>query len=315
MQSPYWITSVPHHVPEESREQSIPVCGPDGHRWELLTVIPQQPRARLLWLPALGVAARHYLPFAKTLAASGIAVFVHDWRGNGSSNLRPSRGVDWGYRELLNLDLPATEATIASRCTSVARIVGGHSLGGQLACCRLAVSPQSAHHLWLVASGAPYWRAFPPRTRWWLPLVYRFLPWLAEKRGFLPGHSIGFGGRESRSLIRDWALTGLSGRYAAQGIDADLEAGMAALELDVHAVTMAEDWLAPSAALAFLLSKLHRASKRIQVLDAERLGTDADHFAWMKRPDAVVEVLLGNERTPEESHQARNQSTAEDNPQ
>src|SRR3546814_5672956 len=66
------------------------------------------------------------------------------------------------------------------------RVIGGHSLGGQLACCRLALDPQAASAVWLVASGAPYWRAFPPRTRWWLPLVYRFLPWLADACGALP---------------------------------------------------------------------------------------------------------------------------------
>src|SRR3546814_668932 len=86
---------------------------------------------------------------------------------------------------------------------------------GQLACCRLALDPHAASVLWLVASGAPYWRAFPPRTRWWLPLVYRFLPWLADACGALPGRRIGFGGNEARGLIRDWSRTALSGRYAA----------------------------------------------------------------------------------------------------
>src|SRR3546814_7832064 len=98
------------------------------------------------------------------------------------------------------------------------RVIGGHSLGGQLACCRLALDPQAASAVWLVASGAPYWRAFPPRTRWWLPLVYRFLPWLADACGALPGRRIGFGGNEARGLIRDWSRTALSGRYAATGI-------------------------------------------------------------------------------------------------
>ena len=35
------------------------------------------------------------------LAAQGIAVFVHEWRGNGSSTQRAGRRQDWGYRELL----------------------------------------------------------------------------------------------------------------------------------------------------------------------------------------------------------------------
>ena len=52
----------------------------DGHGWQLLHYAPAQPIASLLWLPALGVAARHYAPFAQALAERGIAVFVHEWR-------------------------------------------------------------------------------------------------------------------------------------------------------------------------------------------------------------------------------------------
>jgi predicted alpha/beta hydrolase len=171
-------------------------------------------------------------------------------------------------------------------------MLGGHSLGGQLACCHLGLTPNAAATLWLVASGSPYWRAFPPRTRWWLPMAYRFLPWLAQRRGFLPGHSIGFGGNESRSLIQDWARSALSGRYAARGLDADLEAAMASLQVEAHAVVLAQDWLAPASSTRFLLSKLPKSAHRIDRLDANALQARADHFAWMKQPQAVVDCLL-----------------------
>ena len=80
----------------------------DGHRYEVIACVPAHPIARLLWLPALGVAARHYLPLAQALAAKGVAVYLHEWRGNGSSSLRPSRALDWGYREVLEQDLPGS---------------------------------------------------------------------------------------------------------------------------------------------------------------------------------------------------------------
>src|SRR5690606_13047591 len=152
----------------------------DGHRFELLARAPDSPVASLLWLPALGVAARHYLPFAEALAARGVAVFVHEWRGHGSSSLRAGHDCNWGYRELLLQDLPQSEAAIDAALPGVPRIIGGHSLGGQLACCRLALAPTSASRLWLVASGSPYWRAFPLPHRLMLPLVARFLPWLSD---------------------------------------------------------------------------------------------------------------------------------------
>nr|WP_257644023.1 alpha/beta fold hydrolase [Luteimonas salinisoli] len=254
--------------------------------------IPPQPRAMLLWLPALGVAAKHYLPFADALALEGVAVYVHEWRGHGSSDLRASRDRDWGYRELLTLDLPASEAAISADLPAATRLIGGHSLGGQLACCRLALSPESAQRIWLVASGAPYWRAFPAPRRLLLPLAYRFLPWLAFRRGALPGRAIGFGGTEARSLIRDWARTGLAGRYAAAGLDADLEAALAKVTAPVDAVLLRDDWLAPASSLRFLLSKLGAPGTAPTTLGAEALGVPADHFSWMRQPEALAEALL-----------------------
>jgi len=274
-----------------TQAREFPVVADDGHVWSLLAHIPERPRASLLWLPALGVAAKHYLPFAEALAARGIAVFLHEWRGNGSSNLRADREHDWGYRELLLRDLPASEATVARTLTHVRHLIGGHSLGGQLACCRLGLVPDIAQGLWLVASGAPYWRAFPAPRRYLLPLAYRFLPWLARLRGVLPGRMVGFGGNEARGVIRDWARSGLTGRYAGKGIDTDLEAAMSRLQLPVRALVLADDWLGPESSLRFLLSKLPLSRADIDALDAGQLGTAADHFSWMKRPEAVAAAL------------------------
>ena len=274
----------------------LPLQAEDGHRWTLLARLPRAPQASLLWLPALGVAAKHYLPFAEALAARGIAVFVHEWRGNGGSSLRADRTHDWGYRELLFRDLPSSEAAVAEQLPGLPRILGGHSLGGQLACCRLGLLSREAAaelptRLWLVASGAPYWRAFPSRTRWWLPFAYRFLPWLADRRGALPGRRVGFGGDEARGLIRDWARSALSGRYAAVGGDIGLDEAMAQVEIETRALALDSDWLAPESSLRFLLSKLPRAQVRVDSVDGDTLGARADHFAWMKHPGAIAALL------------------------
>jgi predicted alpha/beta hydrolase len=267
------------------------VSASDGHAWQLAARMPSRPVASLLWLPAMGVAAKHYLPFAEALAARGIAVFVHEWRGNGSSSLRAGRDRDWGYRELLTVDLPATEAAIDAATPGLPRILGGHSLGGQLACCRLGLAPHTAQRLWLVAAGAPYWRAFPPRTRWWLPMAYRFLPWLADRCGALPGRRVGFGGQEARGVIRDWSRSALRGRYAAAGMDTDFEAAMARVAVPVDAVVKTGDWLAPESSLRFLLSKLPASTATIATLDDEG-ERRADHFGWMRHPERTAEALV-----------------------
>lgn len=270
----------------------------DGHRFELITVAPDTPRRGVLWLPALGVAARHYLPLAHALASRGVAVALHEWRGHGSSSLRASRRSNWGYRALLEHDVPASTAALCARWPALPLAIGGHSLGGQLAACQLALAPGAFDALWLVASGAPYWRAFPAPLRYGLPLAYRFMPWLAHVNGVFPGRRLGFGGNEAAGVMRDWSRTALSGCYAARGIDMDLERALAAVDVPITAVGFGHDWLAPASSLRFLLDKMPAATSRVQCLDPITLGVRDDHFAWMQAPDAVVDVLVGHRRVP-----------------
>ena len=79
----------------------------DGHELELLVEAPPKPTAALLFVCALGVEASYYAPFADALSRRGILVAMCDLRGNGTSSLRPRRGVDFGYREIVELDIPA----------------------------------------------------------------------------------------------------------------------------------------------------------------------------------------------------------------
>ncbi|HVJ39509.1 MAG TPA: alpha/beta hydrolase [Stenotrophomonas sp.] len=273
-----------------TRPVAMDVAANDGHRWQLIARLPAQPRAALLWLPALGVAARHYEAFADALAAAGIAVLLHEWRGNGSSNWRASRECNWGYRQILACDLPASQQALQQVAGELPMLIGGHSLGGQLACCHAGQQPGVFSRLWLVASGTPWWRSFPAPLRYALPLAYRFAPWLARRNGTLPGRRVGFGGTEARGLIADWARVGLSNRYAASGWEVDLEAGMARTTAPIDALVMARDWMAPASSMQALTAKL-AGPCRLEVLDERALGTGADHFSWLKTPAKVADRL------------------------
>lgn len=272
------------------RSPEFAVQSQDGHQAALIARLPDSPRASLLWMPALGVAARHYIPLAEALAARGIAVFLHEWRGNGSSSVRASRDIDWGYRELLD-DINASSNIVSTHAPEMPRIVGGHSLGGQLACMHAALASDRMQSAWLVASGAPYWRAFPRPMRWWLPSAARFLQWLAKRVGFMPGRRIGFGGNEAAGVMTDWARTALSGCYAARGIATDIEHALSVFQGDVRAVTLSEDWMAPLSSLKLLLSKLGKAHITDVHFSSADIGITADHFAWMKHPDAIAAWL------------------------
>lgn len=274
------------------QELEIPLSTDDGHRYNLIARIPAHPQASLLWLPALGVAARHYLPFADALAAKGVAVFLQEMRGNGSSNLRPGRQVDWGYRHILTLDIARSHAAVAEHCGAQERVIGGHSIGAQFAACYLGLHPDAFDCLWLVASGSPYWRNFPAPKRYAFPFAFQFVPWIADRRGAFHGRRFGFAGDEARSLMRDWANVGLSNRYAAAGMETDLEQALSRVGARTQAVLLKDDWFAPRRSMQALLDKMPRAAATLRVLDRAALGTNADHFAWMKQPQAVASALL-----------------------
>jgi predicted alpha/beta hydrolase len=246
--------------------------------------------ACLLWVPALGVAARHYEPLAKALNAHGVSVGLHEWRGHGSSDRRASRKANWGYRELLTDDLPTSLAALRAAVPSIPLYVGGHSLGGQLAALLAATSPQPLAGVTLVGSGSPYWRCFKP----WVGLALIAAPVLANLVGRFPGKRVGFGGNEARGVMGDWARSGRTGRYAGRGMAVDLEAALRSQRAPVYAQRLRDDWFGPEASLAFLLDKMPEAARHVDVVTPDDIaGAPADHFAWMKAPTEIARRIAG----------------------
>lgn len=266
----------------------LPVTSSDGSRFELLCILPAgEWRRALYWLPALGISARHYLPLAEALAARGIAVVIHEWRGIGSSSRRASRQCNWGYREILQDDLPAAQTVLRMHWPQATWSVGGHSLGGQIAMLRAALVPADYVGIVLVASGAPYWRQF--RHGWLIAGALVLAPGLAWLVGYLPGRQIRFGGREARGVIADWARTGRSGRYSVRGWAVDLERALAALRVPVLGLHLADDWLGPMSSLRYLVGKAPLAAHCVDTVSAQELGVErATHYAWMQAPQAVA---------------------------
>lgn len=256
-------------------------------------IAPVQPQVCLLWIPALGVAARSYRRFAEAMTAQGVAVALHEWRGIGSSNRRAARDCDWGYEPLLLDDLPTARLAVAEMLPQLPLVLGGHSLGGQFAALSAALDPAGIAGLALLAAGVPHPSHFPQPMRAALPLAFRLLPAIAAMVGYLPGRQLGFAGRESRGVIRDWARSGRRGGYQhLPGIPDEIEARLRALRVPVFGLHFAHDWLGSKDALLALVRKLDpHCNREIHRLDSDQLGAPADHFAWMKRPHEVAHLL------------------------
>lgn len=262
----------------------------DGHHSRLRMHDVSSSGPGLLFMPALGVPAQKYDAFGQALAAAGVVCAVHEWRGMGSSSQRAARGVDWGYRELLQRDIPASLAALdpARRW-----LIGGHSLGGQLAALAAAQQPERFAGLVLLATGLPHGRTFRGRQRLGVGLFARVLPALTAAVGSYPGERLGFAGREAGGVMRDWAATVRSGRYLAYGNTEPMDTALARLALPVLALRLTRDWLVPEASLAALLAKLGPGDRRLEIFDDARLGAQADHFKWMRAPAAIADVIAG----------------------
>lgn len=265
----------------------IHITSRDGHSSRLRLHAADGAGPGVLWLPALGVPAGKYDGFAAALAGQGVACAVHEWRGNGVSSLRARRGVDWGYRELLEQDLAAS---VAALDPARAWFFGGHSLGGQLAAMAATQAP-ACRGLILLATGVPRARYYPGRQGWGIGFFARALPLLTRAAGYYPGQTLGFAGREAGQLMRDWAATVRSGRYGQYSGEHAMDTALAKLTLPVLGLRMRQDWLVPEASLAALLAKLGPGKHETDLFDDARLGTTSDHFRWMRHPQAVADRI------------------------
>lgn len=238
--------------------------------------------------PAMGVRASFYRPLVEAWRDRGHPAVSFDLRGIGTSSVRASRKVDFGYLEVVELDYPALVDAVRQEFPGRPLVFQGHSLSGQFACLHAARHPDSFDRILLVATCSVY---YEPWGRW-LWLFLHFARTLSKLVGHFPGRRVGFGGREARGVVRDWSHQGLTGRYDLAGTDFDYEAGLADVSTPVHAVYFSDDTYAPRAAVEHLLTKLPDELTSSECLTPADVGADsAGHFDWVKSSPAVIEHL------------------------
>lgn len=267
------------------------VRAPDGHELELLAQVPDEPRALLFFVSALGVEARYYERFGEALAAEGIALAVCDLRGNGTSSVRPSRDVDFGYREIVELDIPAALDVLRKRLPDVPLFVGGHSLGGQLMVLHLAATHATVAGTVLVACAIPYYRNWQGAARRFIQFVALVFPIVGDLLGYVPGKRLGFGGpAEARTLMRDWSRNARTARYEPTASTLDYEAALREAEIDFLTVSIDTDRMAPPKAVEFMFDKLPR-SRGTRVHAHLSTPHAAAHMRWVRDPAEVVTAV------------------------
>ncbi len=258
------------------------------NQWRLF--MPEQCERVLVWMPALGVAARNYDRWAQAWARRGVGVALVECRGNGASSLRASRKTDFGYHEVLEIEMPEMLAVLRQIYPEKRWWLGGHSLGGQLSTLYNALD-DGFERLLLVGTGAPWYRCYGSKGKYYYVLIQlaRLLTFLL---GYYPGKRLKFGGNEGRSLVRDWCHSALTGRFVIGGGAVDVEQKLSQADTPILSVWFAQDPLISREGWQYLMDKMPNAPRWYRELGSPPLTVPADHFAWMKEPMPVVDCLL-----------------------
>ena len=267
-----------------------PVRADDGHELELLVDKPLRPRVALLFACAMGVDASYYAPFARAMSERGVLLAMCDLRGHGTSSVRPRCGVDFGYREIVECDLPAAVSVVRARAEGLPLYLGGHSLGGQLMMLHAAATRPEIDGMALVACAIPYVRNWRGRSRAFIRFASFVFPIVGALLGYVPGDRLGFGGTEARTLMRDWSHNARTARYDLIGSDMDYEAALAKFEVELVTVNIDGDEMAPPNAVDFIFDKVPNARgvRLAAALSEQRPGA---HMRWARDPQDVARCL------------------------
>lgn len=271
----------------------------DGEYYNLRLSAPVDPDQKLdqfqpiiLCLPAMGVPARKYLPLAQSLNNNGFISAIFELRGIESSSVRASRRSNFGYNQILSIDLPEAIRFIRLHYPENPLYLLGHSLGGQLALLYMSINPHEISGLIGIATGSPYFKGWHFPYNIGIYFLSKFMPLIAFFMGYFPGRKLRFGGRESHQLAKDWAHSVRTGRYVAAGHQDDLEDNIRQLTKKALFITLDNDFLAPPASSRNMGDKLVKGQVNYLHLDKSDYEKDwLGHFNWMYEPEPISQKI------------------------
>lgn len=255
---------------------------------EITQIMPSvDPQGKaILILPGMGIRYSYYVKFATSLAGQGYEVFLTDYRGVGASNIRASKEIDFNFDQFVSDGLETIEH-IVNLTNSDSLVILGHSLGGQLGCL-LAARSEHVDGLILIASCLIYYKGFGFPERYTFRLAAHIFPLITRVMGYFPGHVLGFGGKVSKGIIKDWARNILTGEYeSSSGVPYDKL--IKTINTPTYVLSFENDRYSTEQAVANLCDKFENPN----CITTERIlkdkeGVIHDHYSWARQPKGVI---------------------------
>lgn len=268
--------------------EAIEVTTEDNVRF-VVRVQPQDDPAApvVLILPAMALKAKFYFPLVKALHAEGLSVAISDLRAHGESTPTLADSPNFGYREIVETDLPAIIEAVGKRFPEAPLYIFGHSLGGQTSLLHSAASPGGIAGLCLFATGSVYWRAFPAKRQLGVLINGQIISLISWLRGRWPGGSFVPAPMAGRVMM-DWSRQSLTGGYRLAGSKRNYRPMLRSLSLPVLAISLDNDPLGPRSNVDFLCSRIPNAKVTRWHWDESSGVEHLDHFEWIKDSKTVA---------------------------
>ena len=248
------------------------------------------PQCSLLLLPALGIQARLYDRLGEQLAAQGCATCIMEQRGHGRSPVNVGRGTGHTLGDFLDYDIPAALEWMNDRVPDQPRLIGGHSLGGHLSTLYAGQQPDRVAGVVHLACAFPYHADYAGKQAKLIRLICSLMPFFAVFPGYFPGHRLGFGGRESLAMMRQWAQWASTGSFDF-GTRTGLAEPVSHFNKPVISVSFEQDDFATLAATERALSPFSSAQiSRVELGETEQ-GEFLGHTGWARNPHGVSQTL------------------------
>ncbi|WP_018501313.1 alpha/beta hydrolase family protein [Parafrankia discariae] len=275
-------TAAPAATAAPAKPEKLPVPVSAGITLMVRVLAQPDPMAPVVMLlPAMALKAKYYLPMAQALFMAGLSVATFDQRGYGESKPALRDQPNFGYRELIEVDLPAAVGTVRARFPGAPLYLFGHSLGGQLALFHAAAAPGEIAGVVTIGTGTPYWKAFGRRN--WFEAFWKIqtIGLVSRVRGYWPGGML-IGGAMAGQVMVDWARQSRTSWCRPKGSSRRHDDALRALDRPVLAISLDEDRLGPSSNVDFLCSRMPAARlTRWHVVESSGVA-HRDHFAWIK---------------------------------